>query len=373
MRIGIDARLYSQSGLGRYIRNLIAQLKRIDIKNEYFIFLTSQDFADFEETFNFKKVLANYQWYGVWEQLKFPRLLKSYNLDLVHFPHFNVPILYRDPFVVTIHDLIHQHYATRQSSTRNLFLRQIKKIGYSKAFGYAISKSKKIFVPSSFVKLQLEIEWKVDSEKIIVSLEAVDDQLIEMANKISSHQIKQTLKKFNINNPFLFYLGNAQPHKNLTRLINVFKQIKQQKPELSLVLSGPDSFFWQTIKKEAEKIEGIIFTGFITDEEMVALYKSTASFVMPSVEEGFGIPILEAMACGCAVVCAKAGSLIEVGGKAADYFIPWDEVNMRYHILKVLDSSSLRKELIKRGLERYKEFSWKKMAQQTLEFYNQVL
>ena len=134
MRIGIDARLYSQSGVGRYIRNLLAYLQTLDKANEYYIFHLQVDYDSLVYHTNFEKVLANFKWYGLTEQVKFPLLLNKYNLDLVHFPHFNVPIFFSGKFVVTIHDLIHQRFQMRRVTTHDPITYKLKQFGYKKVF-----------------------------------------------------------------------------------------------------------------------------------------------------------------------------------------------------------------------------------------------
>lgn len=373
MRIVIDGRLWSESGLGRYIRNLVYELQKIDQVNDYFILLLKKDFYDVSYDKNFHKVLADFKWYGIKEQIKLPELLKSLKPDLVHFPHFNVPIFYRGKFVVTIHDLIHQHFKTRNTSTLNPFFHMLKKNGYRKVFSHAVKKSVKIITPSEFVKNQLINEWGIEEDKVAVTYEGVDEGVIRIVGEVVEKDFVKVSEKFGIKKPYLFYIGNAQPHKNLSRLISVFGKIKEKHPDLNLVLSGPKHIFWEKIKKESHSRGGILFTGFVSEEEMVILYKNAQSFVMPSLEEGFGIPILEAMACSCPVVSSSAASLPEVGGSANAesvlYFDPKDENDMENKILQVLDDKKLRKELIKKGERRYKEFSWQKMAKQTLAIY----
>ncbi len=163
VRIGIDGRLWTQSGVGRYIRNLVSNLEGIDKKNEYFIFLLKKEFDQLKFQKNFTKVLVDFSWYGIKEQIKFPSLLKKYNLDLVHFPHFNIPIFYKDKFIVTIHDLIHQHFQMRRATTRDPIIYKIKQLGYKTVFKNAINKSSHILVPSDYVKDLLEKEWNVIS------------------------------------------------------------------------------------------------------------------------------------------------------------------------------------------------------------------
>ncbi len=351
MKIVIDARMYQESGVGRYIRNLISQLEKLDKKNDYTILKQ-----------------PNIKWYGISEQIKLPKILAKLKLDLVHFPHFNVPIFYSGKFVVTIHDLIHQHFAMNRATTLNPITYKIKQLGYKKIFKHAITKSEKILVPSIFVKKQLVSEWKVSDEKIVVTPEAVDDNIIDLSKKVQSQKI---LEKFNIKPPFIFYVGNAHPHKNVEGLIKAFLELKKKYGDLKLVLSGYDHYFWQRIKKEYQH-QDIIYTGYVSEEKLVALYRNAILFVMPSFEEGFGIPLLEAMACGCPVVSSNAGSLPEVGGDAAIYFDPKNIDDMVLKITQVLNSEKLRKELVEKGKERVKQFSWEKLAKQTLEVYNNL-
>ena len=354
MKIVIDARMYQESGVGRYIRNLTEQLKKLDRKNNY-LFLKS-----------------NIKWYGISEQIKLPKILAKLKPDLVHFPHFNVPIFYSGKFVVTIHDLIHQHFAMNRATILNPITYKIKQLGYKKIFKHAITKSEKILVPSIFVKKQLVSEWKVSDEKIVVTPEAVDDKIFTIVNNLSSGKLASVMNKFDIKKPYLFYVGNAHPHKNVEGLIKSFLNLRKKYQYFNLVLSGHDHYFWQKIRQEYQH-KNIIYTGFVSDEELVALYKNAKVFVLPSFEEGFGIPLLEAMACSCPVVSSNAGSLPEVGGDGVVYFDPASLDDMVDKISQVLNSERLRKDLIIKGEKRAKLFSWKRLAKQTLEVYSKCV
>lgn len=367
MRIVIDARMLQESGIGRYIRNLVDQLQIIDQENEYFILHLQEDFHKLSYKQNFRKILADFRWYGLTEQIKLFRIVKLLKPDLVHFPHFNVPVFYQGKFVVTIHDLIHQHFSMARATTHGPVFYQLKRIGYRKVFSTAVQKAKKILVPSEFIKNQLMDDWNINREKVVVTYEAVDEKIIKHKSKIKNQKL---LKHFNIEKPYIFYVGNAHPHKNVEGLIKAFGNLRVKYPNLSLVLAGSDHYFWQKIKTEFQQA-GIIYTGYVSDNELVELYKNAWCFVMPSFEEGFGIPILEAMACGCPVVSSNRGSLPEVAGHAVIYFDPGNQVDMVNKINIVLESENIRQELIKKGLKRYKQFSWKKLAQQTLEVYKQ--
>lgn len=370
LRVGIDARLINEKGLGRYIKNLIENLQKIDQKNTYYIFLLEKDFKTLKLSKNFIKVLADFRWYTLKEQTQFPKILNQYNLDLLHVPHFNVPIFYKGKMVVTIHDLIHQHVDTKHASTHNLLMYKLKKIGYKKVFQTAVKKSTHIVTVSEFVKKQLEDEWRVNPEKISITYEAVDESF-------GKRESGDVLKKYDIKPPYIFYVGNAHPHKNLEGLIKAFLELRKKYQYLQLVLSGDDNFFWPKLRR-GPRLRGddggrnIIFTGKVTDEELVSLYKNAQAFVTASLEEGFGLPLLEAFALGCPVISSNMGSLPEIGKDAAYYFDPKDQDDMVIKIQNVLNDLSLRKELIKKGKKRVKDFSWKKMAEETLKIYQSI-
>ncbi len=362
MKIVIDGRLWSETGPGRYIRNLVNGLEKIDRENEYYVFLLEKDFKTVSLEKNFTKILTPFRWYSFGEQINLPKIINHIKPDLVHFPMFNVPIFYRGKFIVTIHDLIHHHFQMKKATTHNALFYQVKTLGYNTAFSSAVKKSLKVVVPSRFVKAQLVDEYKIPESKVVVTYEAAEEKIVNLAQK----NIPSPVSK-----PYLFYVGNTHPHKNIPFLIQGWKILRGKYPDLKLVLAGPETIFYQQLKKEYS-VEGIDFLGQVSEEELVALYKNAEAYIFPSLEEGFGIPVLEAMACGCPVVSSNAASLPEVGGDAALYFNPKDEDDMVKTVEKVLRDKGLRQELIKKGERRYKEFSWKKMAEETLKIYREV-
>ncbi len=179
------------------------------------------------------------------------------------------------------------------------------------------------------------------------------------------------MNHFEIKEPFIFYVGNAHPHKNVEGLITVFLKLVEKYPDLKLVLSGHDHYFWKRVKKENQH-KNIIYTGFVTDEQLISLYKSAKAYIFPSFEEGFGLPLLEAMVCKSPVVSSNKGSLSEIGGDAALYFDPNREDDMYQKIDEILSSSVLRQQLIKKGDLRVAKFSFSKMAKETLKIYKSL-
>lgn len=377
MRIIIDARMYQQSGIGRYLRNLVNNLQEMDHDNEYFILYLKEDFDKVQYQKNFHKVLADFKWYDLTEQRRLPKILNDLRPDLVHFPHFNVPVFFQGKFIVTIHDLIHQHFSMKRSSTLNPLIYFLKQAGYKKVFKFAIEKSLRILTPSNFVKNQLIDEWNINSTKIEVTYEAVDDKMLTIVNKMKMADLQRIMQKFNIQwRGFIFYVGNAHPHKNVEGLIKAFRSLPRfqrggnEGRRLLLVLSGQDHYFWQRIRHEFQN-KDIIYTGALSDEELVALYKGAEIFIMPSFEEGFGLSILEAMACGTPVLASNIEVLREVGGEGAYYFDPESVEDIAGKVTNIIEDKRLREDLVRGGYRRYKMFSWKKLAKKTLEVYRQ--
>ena len=373
MRIGIDARFYGPigKGLGRYTQKLIENLEKIDHVNKYFVFLRKDNFADYQpKNPNFQKVLANYRWYTFEEQFKFPRLLNRYDLDLMHFPHFNVPIFYFKKFVVTIHDLILIHFPTVRSSTLSPLLYWGKFFAYKMVIKSAVRRSNRIIAVSNFTKNDLLANYKaITAEKIMVTHEAAEDFCM-----LSPNKDKQILARYGIIKPYVMYVGNAYPHKNLERLVLAFKKLKTKKNDLQLVFVGNEDYFYRRLKDVVtkEKADGIIFVGYVPDYELDTFYHNAEAFVWPSLYEGFGLPPLEAMAKGTPVISSEHPCMKEILEDSAYYFDAENIDHMASSVEKVMGDKDLRRGLTEKGYKQVEKYSWKKMARETLEIYEQL-
>jgi glycosyltransferase involved in cell wall biosynthesis len=370
MRIGIDARFFGTlgKGLGRYTQKLIENLEKIsaESENQYFVFLRKENFDEYQpKNKNFHKILADYQWYTISEQVNMPKILNKYNLDLVHFPHFNVPLFYKKPFIITIHDLILLHFPTIKSTTLNPFWYWIKFLAYKLVISSAIKKAKKIIAVSNFTKNDILKHYKVPENKIVVTYEAAEE-----ANDIHDEKNdKEILQKYGIIKSYILYVGNAYPHKNLEALILAFKEIYGE--DLSLVLVGKEDYFYKKLKEKTnkEKIRNITFTDFVPDEELDAIYENSLFYVFPSLYEGFGLPPLEAMARKIPVASSDHPCMKEILGESAFYFDARKKENIKKAILELYKNEEIRKDLSKRGYEKTKKYSWEKMAKETLDIY----
>jgi glycosyltransferase involved in cell wall biosynthesis len=376
MKIGIDARFYgpSHAGLGRYTKNLVDQLAQLDNQNEYVIFLHTSNFDLFTtENPRFRKVAVPIAHYSLKEQLAFPKLLSQYNLDLVHFPHLNVPVGYRGKFVVTIHDLIMHKFKNRAVTTKIKPVYELKHLGYRAVTRWAAQKAQHVIVPSKAVQDEIVEFYKLPTSHVTVTHEAADDIAQNVSKKrpstIESRQ--SVLDKYGISGKYIMYVGNVYPHKNIETLAKAMAEL-HDKHNLSLVLPSSRSVFLQRTEEMMVQHgvrDHVILPGFVPDEDLAILYQAAEAYVFPSLAEGFGLPPLEAMAAGLPVVCSDIPVLKEICGDAARYFDPYSADDIARAVGEVVSSDALRRQMIDKGYQRTKQFSWKKMAEETLEVY----
>jgi len=391
MKIGIDARFYGPvgKGLGRYTQEVVDNIIKITNTGgegvfEYVIFLSPDNFDEFTtDCPGVKKVRIDCPWYGWKEQLLLPFYLKREDLDLIHFPHFNVPILTPGKFVVTIHDLILTHFPTVRATTHHHFLYYFKNFAYRLTIFFALRRSRKIITVSEFTKHDIISQFGIRADKIAVTYEGVAnlakgrDSLF--VSKLDNREI---LAQYHILQNFLLYVGNAYPHKNLEILLKVFSRLHGEYPDLRLVLVGKPDYFYERAQEAArilnlwqkENINSpVIFPGYVPDAQLEILYAEARAYVFPSLYEGFGLPPLEAMAKACPVVSSDRASLPEILGSAALYFNPEDEEDMILKIKEILNDENLRQRLIAEGLKQAKKYNWWECARETLAVYQAVL
>ena len=365
MRIGIDARLINETGVGRYIRNLIEQLGRLDNRNEYIVFLTSDTFDSFIlPNKRWKKRLADVRWHTIREQLVMPILFLRDKLDIVHIPYFNVPIFYPKKFIVTIHDVIILHFNTGRATTLPWVLYQSRRLGYWLVHAIGLARAKKILAVSSSTKQELMDHFRVDPKKIAVTYEGVNE-------KIKSLELRVKNEKSIIKAPYLLYVGNAYPHKNLEALLQAFRQVAT---EAKLVLVGRDDFFYRRLRDEVARLkltDRVEFFGEANDKQLASLYANANALVFPSLMEGFGLPTLEALANGCPVICSDIPVFHEILGDMVYYVDPKNISSIAQALTRGANGELAKPDLgaIKSLLSRY---SWETMTRQTLDTYERV-
>lgn len=370
MKIIIDGRMADWSGIGRYTLNLLRNLAVIDQENNYIVLILPKDKALFESLpANFRLEPVNIQPYGLSEQLKLPGVLRRLKPDLVHFPHFTAPLLYRGQRVVTVHDLIMIDYKTNRGNGLGRIKFEFKHVVMRYVMRQAILHSEAVITDTAYVKQ--EIIDRYPASNLAAKIHPIHLAAEAPAVKPGS------ISRFNLGDqPFLLYVGNYYPNKNISGLVSAFQSIHQTRPELKLVLVGRSDYFLDQIVIKIKQLgltDNVIITGRVSDEELSGLYKTASLFVFPSFSEGFGLPPLEAMAQGTPVISSSLTCLPEILGEAAAYFDPHNPAEMPEKINALLADPHELERLRKAGLEQVKQFSWRRMAEQTLEVYGEAI
>lgn len=312
---------------------------------------------------NYKIIKKEFPLY--WTQTRFAFEMFKNKPDRLWMPMQALPFFKSSKLncTVTIHDLAFkffpEFFPKKDLRRLNLFT------------DFAVKKSDKIIAVSESTRNDiLKFYPNVKEEKIKVIYHGFDSELFQ--KEISEETKNKTLISYKLKaKSYILYVGALQPRKNLKTLISAFETAKTEMPELKLVLAGEKAWMWEDILDQISKCkykEDIVITGILSFDEIVILYKNASLFVFPSLYEGFGIPVLEAMAAGIPVISARNSSLVEVGGDAAAYFDSLNSKELAEKIIEVLSSEDTRKNMIENGNEQIKKFSWDKCARETIEF-----
>ncbi|EKD78957.1 MAG: glycosyl transferase, group 1 [uncultured bacterium] len=371
MRIGIDARFFGgeqSKGLGRYTQMLLRYVFELDQRNDYVVFVPEELIKRWPYRHaHVKLVAAPYSWYSLAEQIFMPLLIKRQKVDLMHFPHFNVPIFYRGPFIVTIHDLIISRFPTERATTLGPIMYQFKQFAYNRVISHAALAARHVITVSQYSKADLMDFFHLPGERVSVTYEAVD---------AFTAAKQDVLQRYGIRQPYLLYVGNAYPHKNLEHIILAMQHLKKQGNPLQCVLVGKPDYFYRRLHQYAwakNVDDRVKFIGFVPDQDLPNLYQQAFAYVFASRYEGFGLPPLEAMLYGTPVISARTSCLPEVLGDAALYFEQDDISGILKHIQHLQTDPDERARLIQLGRAQVQRYSWQRMAKQTLAIYEKIL
>ena len=356
-----------KAGIGNYLSNLINKLSIVDKKNKYIIFASSEN-KIFYKTQNKNFFIIDIGFWGrnnllriFWEQLILPVKLLEHKADILFSPGFVCPLIKAVKYITVIHDMT--FFSHPQVHTF------FKKLYFPFMIKRSVKRSEKIIAISYNTKKEIIKYIKIPPEKIVVTHLS--------ANKFSKSNIKDEKKflseKYNIKSEYLLFVGMIEPRKNLDLIIEAFKKFSDK--TIKLVIVGKkgwmvDDLFEKIKLKNLD--EQIIFTGFVPDNELEIFYKTAKVFLYPSLYEGFGIPVLEAMTTGCPVITSNISSLPEVAGDAAILIDPENSEELSDAVNKLINDVKIREELVKKGFENTKKFSWKKTAKQTLLVFEEV-
>ena len=368
MVIGIDFRMggSKNAGIGRYIFELLKALLSLDEKNSYVIFFNPassamEDIKILSAFANVKLVTAPFRHYSVSEQVWFYRLISSYELDLMHFPNFNVPILYKKPFVVTIHDMVH-HKISGHKKSRLLYFEAYKYI-----IKKAAQKARRILTVSHQAKKDIIQILNTPEQKITVTYEG------SSLKPQRDSAVIEVKKGFLLDKPYFLFVGTLERKKNVVNLVKAFNLfLEKYKLDIALVIAGKVDTHYPEIKQEALKIKHraeVVFTGYVSDLDLACLYQGAYAFVSASLHEGFGLPGVEAMTFGLPLVISNLPVFNEVYDNAGIYFDPLNIEDIAEKMHLIASDSGFYKQMQTKSLSRGLLFDWSKTAHDTLAVY----
>jgi glycosyltransferase involved in cell wall biosynthesis len=365
MRFAIDAHAIGRNLTGNevYIRNLISGLAELDQNSEFLAYVSEAEAErQLPGRFRSRRIGRNpFRRLG-WDLSQCVRMDRP---DLLHV-QYTAPLYCGTRVVVSVHDVSFLHHPEFFPPARALQLRSCVR--------WTVARSSKVLTPSYFSARAIREAYQLPDEHVVVTPNGVSSQFRPLPRE---RAVREVLERFGIAAPYILSVGDLQVRKNQTGLIAAFDRVLESAPWLPhhLVLSGQDSWYGDRVKRQASRSrfrDRIHFTGFVSDEALLQLYAGCDVFVFPSLYEGFGLPILEAMACGRAVACSATTACGEVADSAAILFNPWNVDEMARAIRDLLADPTLRARMERLGLARASRFQWRDAAAKTLEVYYEV-
>jgi len=367
MRIGVDARLvfYSQAGIGQYILRLTEALAQVDHEDEFYLLQSRKDKTRMADAPNFYRRDLWTPSHHRFEQIALAMEVAAFRLDLLHSPDFIPPFYRHWASVITVHDLaflLFPHFMTKEAAR------------YYSQIDQAVKRTDHIIAVSESTKRDTVKLLGVPAEKITVIYEAANPVYRPLDDPPA---LALSRRKYRLAGDFILCVGTIEPRKNLPHLLRAFRRLLDEyRLDVHLVLAGEAGWLYQEVFAAVEELhlgDRVRFLGKVSVDDLLLLYNAARLFVTPSKYEGFGLPLLEAMACGTPVIATNVSSLPEVVGDAGLLVSPEDEAELTVAMWRVLTDEALRAEMREKGLKRAKLFSWERAAQETLAVYRRVV
>jgi len=362
--IGFDARLIGALGIGRYISGLLPELARL-LGRSLTVLASRPDAAIVRALIGGEPELltVNARPYRLAEQSLLPLSLLRADLDLIHFPHYNLPLVKPGHFVVTVHDLFPFQFPEIHSGPLPRAVNQM-------LMRNAVRRAERIITPSAATALAVKQNFPASADRVLSIPEAADDRF-QAARNPEGEAAWQV--RLGIRPPYVFYLGQWKAYKNLPMLLDAFKMLRRTHPNAQLVIAGDDPRHPEVRQAAAVLPEGsVVLPGRLPESAVPDLYRGAAVVVLPSKAEGFGLPVIEAMACGVPVICSDLPVLHELADGVATFCDPNDPDAFARAIGQTLDAPSTARAR-QLGIERAKSFTWERSARQTVEAYESAL
>jgi glycosyltransferase involved in cell wall biosynthesis len=376
MKIGIEAqRIFREKkhGMDIVVLELIRHLQKIDLKNNYVVFVKQgPDNSCIKETSNFKIVQLSGGIYPVWEQFVLPKAVEKEKCDILHCTSNTAPLSINIPLVLTLHDIIYMESLslfTKGASLYQKFGNLYRRIIVPRI----VKKTDKIITVSKFEKKRIVEYFGLNNDKLSVVYNGVGRHFVKINEQSKNHLIK---KKYKLPDKFIFFLGNTDPKKNTLRVLKAYElYLRKSSKKLPLVVSD---FNKKILKQSLSKInaeniiDNIYLTGYIPNMDLPAVYSQSELFLYPSLRESFGIPIVEAMACGVPVITSNTSSMPEISGEAAVLIDPFNVQEITNAMITIEDNLESRNHLIQTGFKQTEKFLWEVMAQKVLNIYQKI-
>ena len=372
MRIGIDytSAVQQRAGIGRYTRELVRALSRMDRKNDYLLFSAGRDRLEEAWPDNFRRrslPLTDGQLAAIWHRLHLPlpAELVTGPIDLLHSPDFSLPPVRRAKTVLTVHDLSFMRFPECSPPPLLDYL-----MG---AVPASVERANMVVADSESTRRDLIELLGVEDDRVTVVHGGLESRFRPETDVAGTRVIMQ---RYGIRRPYLLALGTLQPRKNFARLIRAYHALRNEhRIPHQLVIGGGKGWLaggiYDTIA-ELDLREQVLLAGFVDDADLPAIYTAADVFAFPSLYEGFGIPVLEAMACGTPVVASSSSSIPEVAGDAALLVSPEDVEGLSHALWRLIDDGELRDRLVNRGFSQARRFTWESSAYRLLSVYEQV-
>jgi glycosyltransferase involved in cell wall biosynthesis len=365
MKIAFDLRRIGNPGIGRYMKCLTESIVAQAPEHEYLLILppNGEDLVGVPQT---AKICPRLKYYSLREQIELPRILSRHKIDLLHAPHFLLPLARPCPAVATIHDVIYLACPQDLSSFAGRLYYRVMMNACSRL-------ATRIITDSEYSKSEIVRYLRADPAKIEVIYPGVDPGFHRVTDPARLDAVRS---RYGIDRDYILCVGIYKPRKNHAGLLRAFQRLLESGSRAQLVIAGPMAEGEPALRRLAVELgvaKHVVFTGFVDESDLCALYSAATVYACPSFYEGFGFTVLEAMACGTPVVCLSATSLPEVAGTAALYSDPRDPEQMASQLRRVFSDAALRNALIEQGRENLRRFNWADTARQTLAVYYHAL
>lgn len=372
MHIGLNAQLltlkqnYRGAGINTYIFYLLRAISALELPYHFTVFLGEREFREHNLDLRYTRWPTHHPVARIlWEQLVLPDLLRRTGVEILHAMAFVIPLLARCPAVVTVYDLSFLRYPQAFRPFNRWYLSRFTPL--------SVRRARRVIAISESTRQDVIRYLHVAPERVDV----IHCGVASSFRPLPAREVERFRRERQLSDPFILFVGTLEPRKNVDLLVRAYARWRAQDNRVPrLVIAGAKGWYFETIFRAVTRLglhDSVSFPGYISAEELPLWYNAAGLFVYPSIFEGFGLPVLEAMACGTPVVCSNTSSLPEVTGDAAVLVAPDDEVGLAEAMRTVWESAGLRQTMIERGLARARERSWTHVAVQTVQTYQRAL